>query len=375
VTGSTDTFFEESREQSIVKAEIVEKYFDAWAGIITGAQDRFKRGENRIAYIDLFAGPGRYKEGAISTPLRVLQKAIAKPQYATRLVTIFNDKNDDNARTLEQAIKQLPGIDTLTYQPEIWNQEVGDKIAQQFARMKTIPILAFIDPWGYKGLTLQLVNAFVKDWGCDCIFFFNYNRINAGLSNPFVHEHMCALFGSERARSLGERLEPMSPMEREATIVNELALALKQYGARYVLPFCFKNETGKRTTHHLILVTKGFKGYEVMKDIMAKSSSSAEQGVPSFAYSPATDRQQTFLFELNRPLDDLRAMLLDAFAGQTLTMRKIYEDHSVDRPYLARNYKDVLAALEQENVITTKGRKSKRGFADEILVTFPRRGS
>jgi len=53
----------------------------------------------------------------------------------------------------------------------------------------------------------------------------------------------------------------------------------------------------------------------------------------------------------------------------------IYEEHSVDRPYLARNYKDVLVALEQENVITTKGRKSKRGFADEILVTFPRRGS
>ena len=97
--------------------------------------------------------------------------------------------------------------------------------------------------------------------------------------------------------------------------------------------------------------------------------------MPSFAYSPATDRQQTFLFELNRPLDDLRAMLLDGFAGQTLTMRKIYEEHSVDRPYLARNYKDVLAALEQENVITTTGRKSKRGFADEILVTFPRRGS
>ncbi len=158
-------------------------------------------------------------------------------------------------------------------------------------------------------------------------------------------------------------------------IVNELALALKQYGARYVLPFCFKNDTGKRTTHHLILVTKGFKGYEVMKDIMAKSSSSADQGVPSFAYSPATDRQQTFLFELNRPLDDLRAMLLEAFAGKTMTMRQIYEEHSVDRPYLARNYKDVLATLEKEKVIMTRGRKSSRGFADDIVVTFPRRGA
>lgn len=58
---STESFFDESREQSIIKGEIVEKYFDAWAGIITGAQTQRQPGaDNRIAYIDLFAGPGLY---------------------------------------------------------------------------------------------------------------------------------------------------------------------------------------------------------------------------------------------------------------------------------------------------------------------------
>jgi hypothetical protein len=33
-------FFDEAREQSQVKAEIVEKYFDAWAEIITATQDQ-----------------------------------------------------------------------------------------------------------------------------------------------------------------------------------------------------------------------------------------------------------------------------------------------------------------------------------------------
>lgn len=108
---------------------------------------------------------------------------------------------------------------------------------------------------------------------------------------------------------------------------------------------------------------------------MAKSSSTADQNVPSFAYSPAIDRQQKFLFELNRPLDDLRAMLLETFAGKTLTMREIYEEHSVDRPFLSKNYKDVLAALEKAQTIKTQGRRSGRGFADDIVVTFPPRGS
>lgn len=370
---ATAKFFEVSKEQSLVKAEIVEKYFYAWAGIIIGAQNRFRPGrDNRIGYVDLFAGPGRYKDGAISTPLRVLQKAIDNPQYSERLVTIFNDKDEENSRSLEEAINSLPGIDRLRNKPEIWNAEVGSSIASQFERIHTIPILAFIDPWGYKGLTLRLVNAFLKDWGCDCIFFFNYNRINMGLSNPAVQEHMEALFGQSQAAQLSKTLELKSPQDRESIIVDKLARSLKQYGHRFVLPFCFKGASGKRTTHHLILVTKNFKGYEVMKEIMAKSSSEENQGVPSFTYSPATSTDQKLLFELNRPLDDLRGLLLKDFAGETLTMREIYEQHSVDRPYLSRHYKAVLTQLERDGVVkTNRPKKSTRGFADHISVRFP----
>lgn len=377
---STQTFFDETTEQSQVKAEIVEKYFYAWMRIITATQDRNRKRyghrENRVGYVDLFAGPGRYKSGADSTPLRVLRKALEKPELAERLLTIFNDKDERHARSLEEAIQGLPGVERLRHKPQIWNEEVGDNIARQFESINTIPILAFIDPWGYKGLTLRLVNFFLKDWGCDCIFFFNYGRINAGLSNPMVREHMCALFGEERADALRDQLEPLSSADREATIVNELGTALKEYGHRYVLPFCFKNESGRRTTHHLILVTKHFKGYEVMKEIMAKSSSEANQGVPSFTYLPPTANQQRLLFELSRPLDDLNGQLLVAFAGRTLSMREIYEEHSVNRPFLARNYKVVLSTMLEERLIRVDRPPKRKGtFADGIRVTFSRAGT
>jgi len=365
-------FFDESREQSLVKAVIVEKYFDAWAGIITSTQDRFG-GDNRIGYVDLFAGPGRYKDGAVSTPLRVLGKALENDIYTERLVTIFNDKDEDNVLSLEEAIKGLPGINKLKHYPIVWNKEVGDKIAAEFEQIDKIPILAFIDPWGYKGLSLRLVDAFLKDWGCDCIFFFNYSRINAGLSNPMVKEHMSALFGEQRAGKLKDDIEQLSPQERESIIVNELGLALKGFGHRYVLPFCFKNSSGKRTTHHLIFVSKHFRGYEVMKGIMAKASSEENQGVPSFTFSPAISRRQRFLFEFHRPLDELEEMLLDEYTGQVLTMREIYEAHSVDRPFIAKNYKDILTKMENNGFIKTKGRKSSRGFADNIIVLFPKK--
>ena len=369
----SESFFDEQTPQSLVKSEIVEKYFYAWASIMVGTQKRTGRG-NKIGYVDLFAGPGRYEKGAISTPLKVLQTAISKPDLCERLVTIFNDGDKDNVQTLDKEIAALTGIEQLQHKPSVWNQEVGDKIAARFAEINTIPLLAFIDPWGYKGLTLRLVNAFLKSWGCDCIFFFNYSRINAGLSNQLVAEHMAALFGEERAKRLKEELKPLSPPEREATIVNELATALKELAGeekRFVLPFCFKKAGGKRTTHHLILVTKHFKGYEVMKDIMAKASSEHVDGVPSFAYSPATSPSQLLLASLNQPLTLLRQQLLTTFAGRRVTMQRIYEEHSVDTPYIPKNYKDVLSEMEKDGTITTDGRKSKRGFADDLVAIFP----
>jgi len=85
------------------------------------------------------------------------------------------------------------------------NKEVGQEIVAMFSQMRLIPTLFFIDPWGYKGLTLQLINAVLKDWGCDIIVFFNYNRISMGLSNQYVEEHMNALFTKQRADTLPVR--------------------------------------------------------------------------------------------------------------------------------------------------------------------------
>jgi three-Cys-motif partner protein len=371
----THDFFDETKEQSLVKATIVEKYFDAWARIIISTQKKTGIGD-KIGYVDLFAGPGRYKSGAVSTPLRILERAVENQDYCERLMTIFNDKDSENVRTLDSEIGSIPGIERLRHPPAIWNEEVGSNIATLFESLRLIPVLAFIDPWGYKGLTLRLVQAFLKDWGCDCVFFFNYARINAGLNNEIVKEHMDALFGSDRSASLREEMKEMNPSEREATIVENLIEALKEASggkARYVLPFCFKNTSGTRTKHHLILVTKSFRGYDVMKDIMAASSSDEQQGVPTFTFSPADSERQPMLFELNRPLDDLKEMMMRDYAGRSIRMIDLYQEHSVGRRYVKKNYKDVLSEMERSGDISTSGRKSTRGFADDVVAIFPGR--
>ena len=372
---TSSSFFDESRQQSQIKFAIVAKYFMAWTQVIIATQNKRRQHTgHKIAYIDLFAGPGRYSDGTISTPLLVLKEAIPNEILRERLVTIFNDKDGNNTNSLSQAINQLPGVHTLKYQPQVYTHEIGEDIVKVFEDIKLAPTFFFVDPWGYKGLSLRLVNSVIKDWGCDCIFFFNYSRINMGLSNDAVREHMNALFGEEQVDELRERLIPLGPKERELTIVETLCQALRNLGPEYVLPFCFKDDHGSRTSHHLIFASKAFKGYEIMKEIMAKESTYTEQDVANFQYNPVDATmagQQQLLFELARPLDDLGDMLLQEFAGQTLTMYRTYKQHNVNRPYIKRNYKEVLRKLEEQQAITTSPHR-KGSFADYVEVNFSR---
>ncbi len=365
-----DSFFDESTAQSRIKATIVRDYFWAWAKVILPS---VKKRRGRIAYVDLFAGKGRYKDGTKSTPLLVLERAIADPEMSQHLVTVFNDADSENAATLSREIDAIPGIKSLRFKPQVAAEEVGDRIVSMFDSKNLVPTFFFVDPWGYKGLSLGLINSVLKNWGCDCVFFFNYNRINMGLGNDLVEQHINVLFGEERADKLRERLAGLPPDEREAAIVEALTEALRELGANYVLPFCFKDESGTRTSHHLVFATKHPIGYRIMKEIMAKYSSEEHQGVASFGYCPAS-QIHPLLFELNRPLDDLEDMLLVEFAGQTLSAAEVYTRHNVGHPYTMKNYKAVLSKMEANSLVKAEPSSSKRRkgtFSDNVRVTFP----
>ena len=373
---SAEGFFSQATEQSQVKTAIVDKYFEAWAGVMISQAKKYPwKSSGRIAYVDLFAGPGYYKNGTPSTPILILRKAIEDEDLRERLVTVFNDKDSYVCDALESAIQQLPGIQQLKHPPQVRVSEIGDEIVEILSQRTLVPTLFFMDPFGYKGLSHALFNSALKDWGSECVIFFNLNRIRMTLHNELFREHMEALFGGERFDTLCQRLTHLTIQARELAIVEAMCAALEDAGAEYVLPFRFKDERGTRTSHYLIHASKNELGYEIMKGIMAGESSQTDQGVPSFEYSPA-DRRFPRLFELTRPLDDLEDMLLDEFAESTLTMLEVYRAHHVNRPYIKRNYKHVLYRMETNRKLSCNPPhtdRRKNTFADDVEVTFPDR--
>ena len=362
----TKEFFNEPEDRSLVKAKIVVKYFMAWSRIMA-------RQEERIGYWDFFAGPGRYGSGEKSTPLLILERAVADPTLGERLVTLFNDSSPAAVGSLAEEIARIPNIGSLAHKPRLINTIVDDQVAKQFANIRTIPALSFIDPWGYKGLSLRLIQAVIKDWGCEAIFFFNYNRINMGVNNRIVEPHMQALFGEKRLARLRGELEGAEPERREALVRRHLGEALTGMGAPYLIPFRFSRESG-RASHYICFVSKHPLGYAIMKNIMASESVVDADGVPMFEYLPPLAGRQ-LPFDHVRPLKALPAHLREQFAGQTLGVQQIFDNHHVGTPFIKRNYKTVLKEMEADGQVSCEppARERRRDtIADHVRVAFPR---
>jgi len=233
-------------------------------------------------YIDLFCGPGKYEDGSVSTPLLVLEHVIATPDLRDKLISVFNDEDAARTAELEKNILALPGIDALKHKFQIRTGEVDEELVEEFASIDMVPAFSFIDPFGYKGVTLELLEALMKGWGSDMVLFFPFDRIDAALTNPMVTKHVDALFGKERADRLRELTSGMHRENREALIIEEFAEALRERGYPYIIPYVFEYEQRDRTSHYLIFVTKHPLGYGIMKNIMYKASEDKNQGIARF---------------------------------------------------------------------------------------------
>lgn len=288
-----------------------------------------------------------------------------------------------HTKELGKNLKELEGYDTLKYPPRLRTGPVDEKLVSMFAKSNNIPAFSFIDPFGYTGLTLPLVQALVSGFGSDMVLFFSFNSINRAVSNDLVKEHMEALFGPKRAEQLRQVVKGMRSDEREEVLIEAFIEAVTEdLGYEYVIPYVFEKEDKDRTSHYLIFVSKRDRGFKIMKEIMYKESQDKTQGVAKFGYVRQVSAQKTPLLHLmNTPLSDFGKKLCVDYAGRSLSRNVLREDYDKYNPrnlFVEKNWRDVLSELEQEGKITCKPPRSERRvqkgevtFGENTVVTFP----
>lgn len=360
-------FFEHQSEQSMIKAKIVSNYFTAWSRIM--CKNRNWSSSIPVGYVDLFSGPGVYQDGNESVPIMLIKTVLNDMELSDRFWFYFNDQDENNIKNLQRTIAGIDINDKLKRKISYSTRTIDENFANAITINSQGPILSFVDPFGYKGLTIDLVNKLIKNNGSDCIFFFNYNRINMALSsNQRFDEYLDGLFGQKRVQILKNTLKELPPEEREPIVLNGLVEALKENSANYVLPFKFYHTDMLRTSHFIIFVTKHKLGCSIMKQVMYANSAKDIDGVASFEFKDSKNFGNKFeqLTIFARPLDFLCEEIYGLCKHGNMQVKDICEKYNTDfsNYFVSRNVKDALIRLEEQHkiaVITGRKQKQRKG--------------
>lgn len=364
--GVEEGFFDRPRASSQIKQRIVVDYFLAWANVL--ARDR------AVGYADLFAGPGKYKSGDKSIPLLVAERVVQDERLRQCVKLWFNEGDGDLARELDKNLKDVDGLGALTHTPRITKRVIDKRLAShQFS----IPTFILADPCGYKGLSLRLISNALQGFGNDCLFFFNYRRVNMKLSYPVMDESVDEFFESDRAQALRREIASLNPRAREKAVLEAIRTAIKEAGGIPIV-FAFRSGEGGGTSHHLVFASKHPKGARIMKNIMHKFSSEVIDGIASWDYDPRDEQtpQTGLLFS---PLDEVCDRLLQVFAGRTVNFQQLL-DEEAQQQFTDSNYRDAVLRLEEEfrvdvdppalnRRMQTGG--TKRTLPENTRLTFP----
>ena len=262
-----DDFFKQQTPSSRIKANIVAEYFPKYSKIINSTA------QVKIAYVDLYAGPGMYDDGNPSTPL-LIAKACYEDQQLRGLVHLLFNDNAYIDKLRENFYKLYPEK-SFKYEPRFANKTVGDDeqltkyLLKKWGTPNRTPTLLFVDPFGYKSINTAALGNFMNGWGNEIFLFLNVKRVQAALDNDKFDDLMLSLFPTTVETLRRDRKYKSNVHERLTLIVdnlyNEFKVATK--GELFHCRFKFKEEDSAGTSHYIIHFTKHKRGYDLVKKI------------------------------------------------------------------------------------------------------------
>lgn len=356
---SPSNFFKEIRDASEIKSEILNAYFKAWAAILLKGQ-KFKK-IDKLIYVDLFSGPGKYDDGRITTPLKILNSIHESKgnsiDFDKSVQTFFNDNDTAITESLKTNIEALSFYEAISNKPQIANETASLEILKNLIE-KGSPSLTFIDPLGY-GYTQEMLFYSVKSWGSDLFMLFNLNRIRGAIMNKKVEKNMKAIFAHHFDSIREFYLKENSPYQREKYII-EIFEKIFEEQNYLTLKFKVNFENKNQTSHYLFFVSKVAIAIRRAKEIMTKYSDTQRDGVPLFgANIPQGDLffPTVCQFSILKLKDELytKKEQFDEF-----TIDDIYKSHHYKTNYIKSNYKKACAILLQEQKIILFDKKGKR---------------
>lgn len=354
------------------KHDLLTGYLGAWFGILGSSQHY-----GRVIVFDGFAGPGRYDDGEKGSPVLALETLLNHSHFdrwgKTEFVFVFNERADDRYASLADTLQKLeqaqPGGGWPTNVRVHHRNESFSGLAEGLLAgleengAKLAPTFAFIDPFGYKDVPLDLIKRLVSSDACELFMYFDFNSVTRFSTAGVVDKHFEALFGTDEFKDAPPAGDPARP-----TFLHDLYERQLREGCdfAYVQSFAMVNKGG-RIGNYMFFCTRNLKAFDRMKSTMWKLA-------PSGDYT-FEDRfaGQDVLFADVRDTEPLKAALLEHFAGQTVSIETITQYTIASTPFYSGQLKrDTLAPMQKAGQISGGPNQRRPGqFPDGTLVVFP----
>lgn len=366
-------FFKTQTDSSRVKASIVSEYFPQYCKIISR-----RHIPERFGYFDMFAGPGAYEDGSLSTPLLIAKKCYDDPFLRNKVWMIFNDMN--YGQVLKENFEKRYESGSFEIEPFFSNREFGNwpKIDSFLTRStmrgyyNECPTLLFIDPFGYKDINTRVLTQFLTQWGNEVFIFINTKRINAAIFNerfqndlkiifPLTYENVKTELESKKGRTEEKHMVIIKNLHQEFIKVLQSTV--------YYTAFQFREEGQDTPSHFLLHITKGYKGFDLVKQVYSKYANVDRVlddvgGDITYTFDPRLKPDQSWFYDDFKQdnINNLKAQLCQIYNGCTITTEALFNEDQKKRLCSRTHYLQALRQLVEEKKIEityTDGRNHK----------------
>jgi len=274
------------------KHQILKRYVEAWAPILS------QKGYNeRLIYIDGFAGPGEYEDGEDGSPIVVL-KALKnhsrqgnfKSKFRNLFIEICKERADHLRKVIEDRVEPLPSWIKYEVITNDFNQYIKGLMKYlEDNKLSLAPALTFVDPFGWKDLNYNVLSDLMKFEKGELLITFM-----AGFLDRFVWDdaHLPSirkLFSDDQIKEI-KKIEKTEDRERQImeyflkNLMEMIKSKTKVENIKY-LAFSAYN-SANRLEYYLIHLTKSRMGFYAMKQAMYKVSHDGSYKFSDFDFDP-----------------------------------------------------------------------------------------
>ena len=203
--------------------------------------------QRRLVFVDGFAGPGEYVGRKPGSPVIALDTLTGHTQFSrwsnTEFVFLFIE--EDNARfellSSTLAAREDPENVRVTARCGSFEEHMTD-VLDRLGKNGLAPAFVMVDPFGVKGLPLDLLRRLAKFRKTELLVSFMYESISRWHAQPNYEVALDELFGVSDWRNA----EGLEGQEKKAFLSELYATQLQGIGMEYVRLFEMR-DAGNRT--------------------------------------------------------------------------------------------------------------------------------